>query len=245
MDYKPPRPLRSLITTDIISKYKRIFAFLLRLMRGEIALFSRDTLLTGCFSVEHATRVLYRLTRPPNIAIFVDQPAVLNTINHFRFSAESFVSALSAYAADTAIRGNLDAFLARVKAAEVDFADPDSQIEATGLSVKGDFADVYSLMKRHSRVLDDVLAACLLRGTQQAVAQLLHNVLEGILEFAIIVGSVHKGSVQESAAEERIRSLYRDYQRKIARLVCSFMFIIYCAVLSPSLDQDPSQGLHT
>lgn len=34
MDYKPPRALEVLITPDILSKYQRMFAFILRLMRG-------------------------------------------------------------------------------------------------------------------------------------------------------------------------------------------------------------------
>ena len=34
MDYKPPRALEVLITPEILSKYQRMFAFILRLMRG-------------------------------------------------------------------------------------------------------------------------------------------------------------------------------------------------------------------
>lgn len=125
---------------------------------------------------------------------------------------------LSAYIADTAIRGNLDAFIARIKSAESNFANLDS---APVLSVKDDFADVYALMKRHSRVLDDVLAACLLRGTQQAVAQLLHSILEIILEFSNIVGNVHKGLVQETVAMERLNALHHSLKRKIMQMVRS------------------------
>lgn len=36
MDYKPPRALEVLITPDILSKYQRMFAFILRLMRGMV-----------------------------------------------------------------------------------------------------------------------------------------------------------------------------------------------------------------
>ncbi|KAF8149545.1 Spc98 family-domain-containing protein [Crassisporium funariophilum] len=38
MDYKPPRPLEILISPDILSKYQRMFAFILRLLRVESAL---------------------------------------------------------------------------------------------------------------------------------------------------------------------------------------------------------------
>ena len=35
MDYKPPRPLEVLISFDILSKYQRMFTFILRLLRGK------------------------------------------------------------------------------------------------------------------------------------------------------------------------------------------------------------------
>jgi hypothetical protein len=34
LDYKPPHPVDVLITPEILSKYQRMFAFILRLMRG-------------------------------------------------------------------------------------------------------------------------------------------------------------------------------------------------------------------
>ena len=40
MDYKPPPPLDVVITSDVLSKYQRIFSFILRLLRGGNALFS-------------------------------------------------------------------------------------------------------------------------------------------------------------------------------------------------------------
>jgi hypothetical protein len=35
IDYKPPHPLNVLITPIILSKYQRLFAFILRMMRGK------------------------------------------------------------------------------------------------------------------------------------------------------------------------------------------------------------------
>jgi gamma-tubulin complex component len=35
MDYKPPPPLDVVITPEVLSKYQRIFSFILRLLRGE------------------------------------------------------------------------------------------------------------------------------------------------------------------------------------------------------------------
>lgn len=35
MDYKPPPPLDVVITADVLSKYQRVFSFILRLLRGK------------------------------------------------------------------------------------------------------------------------------------------------------------------------------------------------------------------
>lgn len=34
VDYKPPHPLDVIITGDVLSKYQRMFSFILRLLRG-------------------------------------------------------------------------------------------------------------------------------------------------------------------------------------------------------------------
>jgi hypothetical protein len=36
MEYQPPRPLKILVGPDVLSKYQRIFAFNLRLLRGTL-----------------------------------------------------------------------------------------------------------------------------------------------------------------------------------------------------------------
>ncbi|THH09217.1 hypothetical protein EW145_g2175 [Phellinidium pouzarii] len=208
MDYKPPRPLRCLITSDILSKYQRVFAFLLRLLR-----------------VEHAVRLLYRLARPSSSCIFRDNPSAQNILTHFRFSAQSFVSGLSAYVADTAVRGNIDAFLARLSAAEsvslssYSISESESDSNATTSAAHGPFADVYALMQRHSRVLDDVLAACLLRSAQRAVGDVLRTCLEVVLEFGVLIGNVHKGMVEEAPAAARLKVLYDKFHGKLKLLL--------------------------
>ncbi|GLB36953.1 putative spindle pole body component [Lyophyllum shimeji] len=97
MDYKPPRPLEVLITPDILSKYQRMFAFILRLMR-----------------VEHALMALFRMTRDTSNPIFPTLVSSRQLLLHFRFVAHSLISSLSSYVFDTAIRGNFDPFLARL-----------------------------------------------------------------------------------------------------------------------------------
>ncbi|KAH8119655.1 Spc98 family-domain-containing protein [Phellopilus nigrolimitatus] len=205
MDYKPPRPLRCLITADILSKYQRVFAFLLRLLR-----------------VENAMRLLYRLARPSSTSLFENNPVAANTLLHFRFAAQAFVSALSAYVADTAVRGNLDAFLARLRAAEAEAASSSSSplsFSPDYTPSSGYFADVYALMKRHSRVLDDVLAACLLRSAQRAVGDVLRACLEVLLEFGVLIGNVYKRMVEEGPAAARLEALYAKFRGKLGVLL--------------------------
>ncbi|KAL5514041.1 hypothetical protein ACEPAG_2802 [Sanghuangporus baumii] len=195
MQYRPPDPLRCLITEDILSKYQRIFAFLLRLLR-----------------VEAAMRAVFRVTRHCSIVhVFADYPNAQNLVLHFRFAAQAFLTAFSAYVADTAIRGNIDPFIACVRYAEVAAVSPSDYI--------GPFADVYALMQRHSRVLDSVLAACLLRGAQRTIGDILRALLEVILEFSVLVGNAYRvevsgirnGGFDEERAARRVEALFAKF----------------------------------
>ncbi|KAL5522043.1 hypothetical protein ACEPAF_1899 [Sanghuangporus sanghuang] len=193
--YRPPNPLRCLITEDILSKYQRIFAFLLRLLR-----------------VEAAMRTVFRVTRRCSIGhVFANYPNTQNLVLHFRFAAQAFLTAFSAYVADTAIRGNIDPFIACVRYAEVAATSPSEYI--------GPFADVYALMQRHSRVLDSVLAACLLRGAQRAIGDILRTLLEVILGFSVLVGNAYRvevsgirnGAFDEERAARRVEALFAKF----------------------------------
>jgi hypothetical protein len=86
-----------IITPDDTSKYQRIFAFLLRLIR-----------------VESAIRAAFRMTHQNMLFPTLNQSRKLLT--RFRFVAHLFVTTLSAYIFDVAIGGNFDAFLARTTA---------------------------------------------------------------------------------------------------------------------------------
>ncbi|KAH6914460.1 Spc98 family-domain-containing protein [Coprinopsis sp. MPI-PUGE-AT-0042] len=97
MDYKPPRPLNILISDDVLHKYQRIFAFILRLLR-----------------VESALKSVFRICRDAADPVFQNLPKTRRLFLHFRFIAQSFVAGLSSYVFDTAIAGNFDPFLARV-----------------------------------------------------------------------------------------------------------------------------------
>ncbi|KAJ7091104.1 Spc98 family-domain-containing protein [Mycena epipterygia] len=97
MDYKAPHPLDILITPDILSKYQRMFTYLLRIMR-----------------VEHALAAVFRICRSASKPLFSTFAQSNKLLLHLRFIAHSFVSTLSGYVLDTAIGGNFDPFLARL-----------------------------------------------------------------------------------------------------------------------------------
>ena len=133
-------------------------------------------------------RTVFRVTRPSSIdRVFADYTGSQSLVLHFRFAAQAFLSSFSAYVTDTAIRGNIDVFIARVRHAEL-IASSGSEQDI------GPFADVYALMQRHSRVLDSILAACLLRGAQRAVGDILRALLEVLLEFAVLVGNAYRST---------------------------------------------------
>ncbi|KAI0000451.1 Spc98 family-domain-containing protein [Russula vinacea] len=95
MDYKPPPPLDIVITPDVLSKYQRIFSFILRLLR-----------------VQNALAALFRMSRES--PLFPTLTSANNTLLRFRFLAQSFISAIAAHVPDVAVRGNVDPFLARL-----------------------------------------------------------------------------------------------------------------------------------
>ena len=221
MDYRPPQPLRSLITPDIMTKYHRVFAFLLRLLRGKHLRSSLEKTIDR-FVVEAAMRVVYRLTRPKSIHVFETLPETQQLVLHFRFMAQSFVSVLSAYIADTAVRGNVDAFAVRLQAAEAAILiDASLDVDSAPQSHLTLFTDVYSLMQRHSRTLDSVLAACLLRGAQHALRDIVRSLLETVLEFANLVGNAHRAMVDpiagkafdEPSAATRVEALFAKFRK--------------------------------
>jgi hypothetical protein len=123
---------------------------------------------------------------------------------HFRFIAQSFVSALSEYTFDTAVRGNFDAFLSHLSPHTMD-------MDAT-------FSDVFSLAKYHSSVMDDIMTAALLRTGQRAIGELLKGALEIVLELGILAGDLKKGSLAECHAASQLADLYSRFRGKMKTL---------------------------
>ncbi|KAJ6476059.1 gamma-tubulin complex, DGRIP91/SPC98 component protein [Mycena vitilis] len=187
MDYKAPHPLDILITPEILSKYQRMFTYLLRIMR-----------------VEHAMAAVFRLCRGTARPLFPTFTASNKLLLHLRFIVHSFVANLSEYVLDTAIGGNFDPFLARLSPAAEDQAPA--------------FPDVFALAKAHSALMDDVLSACLLRSGQRAAGDLLRQALELVLDFAVLVGDLKTGRLEEYCAVPLLEDLAGRFRSKMATL---------------------------
>ncbi|TFK94615.1 hypothetical protein K466DRAFT_476152 [Polyporus arcularius HHB13444] len=208
MHYQPPPPLDVLITPAILSKYHRMFAFNLRLMR-----------------VENVVRTLFRLTRKASAPLFPTLTPSNKLLLHFRFTAHSFVMTLSSYVYDIAIGSNMDAFLGRLAAASS--VDSDSRDAGLAASTSSDrptheraaFADVFSLAEFHSRVLDDILSSCLLRSGQKAVGDILRGCMELVLELGVFAGEIRDGNLEEYEAAPILEELWGRFRAKMSTFV--------------------------
>ncbi|KAL0576300.1 hypothetical protein V5O48_005676 [Marasmius crinis-equi] len=185
MEYKPPSPLDVVITGDIIFKYQRLYALLLRVLR-----------------VEAAIAAVFRMSRPSAAPLFPTLAQPRKLLLHFRFISQQFVGCISEYIYDTAIGGNFGPFLNKLH-----YRD------------KMPFPDVFSLAEAHSDVMDNILTACLTRTSQRIAGALLRDCLNTILQFAIIVGELHRGRMKEYEAAPAVEDLFNKLRKKVASLI--------------------------
>ncbi|KAF7308767.1 Spindle pole body component [Mycena kentingensis (nom. inval.)] len=197
IDYKPPQPLDILILPDILSKYQRMFTYLLRIMR-----------------VQNALGAVFRMTRSAQRPLFPTLSQTNKLLLTFRFIAHSFVQNLSSYVLDTAIKGNFDPFL------ELVTPPPESSPFVSA------FTDVFAPAKAHSSLLDDILAACLLRSNQRVAGDLLRQALELVLEFAVVVGERWEGRLEEYQAAPVLEELMGRFRRRMCALVKALKVLV-------------------
>ncbi|KAI8993788.1 Spc98 family-domain-containing protein [Trametes punicea] len=214
MHYQPPHPLEVVIPPAVLSKYHRMFAFNLRLMR-----------------VENVVRTLFRLTRKASTPLFPTLAPANKLLLHFRFVAHAFIMALSSYVYDVAIGSNMDAFLARLSAdrhssypathAAMDQENLTASAAGLGRNHKQmtGFADVFELAERHSRVLDDILSCCLLRSGQKAVGDILRQCMEIVLELGILAGDLKDGHLEEYEAAPALEELWDRFHARMTTFV--------------------------
>ncbi|KAL4078503.1 Spc98 family-domain-containing protein [Scleroderma yunnanense] len=192
LDYKVPPSMEVLISQTVLSKYHRVFTFLLRLMR-----------------VEAAIRFAFRLIRPSSTPLFNTLSAPNKLLCQFRFAAHSFINALSTYIYDVAIGGNFDAFLSQIAACRGNIAS----------DYPCGFRDIFDLSQTHSSVLDNILSACLLRSSQRNVGNILQSAMELVLQFCVLVSNLTDSRLEEYQATSALAALYASFRKKVATLV--------------------------
>jgi hypothetical protein len=132
------------------------------------------------------------------------------------------MNALSGYVFDTVIGGNFNPFLAELNSHHDGDGTPHRR-----------FSDVFELARHHSSLLDDILSACLMRSGQRAAGDLLRNVTEIVLEFAVVLGELSRTRLQEYQAVPMVEDLFTKFRTKMATLVSLCRLRILVAYLRP------------
>lgn len=156
-------------------------------------------------------KALFRMSQDTTSPLFETLAPSRRLFLYFRFIANSFVDSFSSYVYDTAIGGNFDAFV-------YNLTSPADREKDNILPI---FSDVFALADYHSKVMDDILGACLLRSSQKAVGDLLRGALEVILEFGIVMSDLRSGQLQEYEAAGPLEDLFSTFRRKMILLVSS------------------------
>ena len=94
--------------------------------------------------------------------------------------------------------------------------------------------DVFELMNDHSKVLDRILGACMLRTQQRAIAEVVTDILSNVLDLGTLVGDMKRGIVDDSTGEARVKKLYNTFERRMFTFVC--LFSISGSVPQPTLN---------
>lgn len=237
MDYKPPSTIAALITPPILDKYRRVFNFLIRVLRGKRHPLSVRVRLLTIFTVDSVARLLYRSTRSgrsgPAPPAFFNTPSAQKRLNHFIFEANSFMHTLSAYITDTAIGANHAAFIERLTKLRYGVQEHNrlsqSIDEASHVDdIYGDreppLSDVFSIMEYHARVMDRILEACFLKTRHQGVGGTsLIECMDTILRVGKLVMDLRSGRLKDEAhGERKLNILVERFQvcvRNLVRLV--------------------------
>jgi hypothetical protein len=154
------------------------------------------------------------MSRDREITLFPTLKRAHDLLNHFRFVAHNFVCSLTSYFFDTVVRGHFDAFLESILVAS---GTPFDGKENTKSGRQ--YTDVFALAQTHADILDEMLSACLLRSGQKGINDILHSVLEVILDLGVLAGDVHQGHLQEYQALPTLEDLWAAFCRRTKRLV--------------------------
>ncbi|KAK2023084.1 Spc97/Spc98 family protein [Colletotrichum zoysiae] len=203
LSYKPPAALGAIITPIILVQYDRIFKLLLRALRMQYTI----------------NRLFRDVTARKSDWHDVEDVSV-----RFCFEARHFVSSLSSYIFDTGIEMPWQAFEELLDKAESDLQSGDYQ------TLSGSVLSPDRLREHHSRVLDRIMLALLLRKRQQPVLKLLDDIFRVILKFAKYSRLRADGQRSRSQDGTTARALYKNFKRNVE------VFITVCKGLSEKGD---------
>ncbi|RIA91282.1 Spc98 family-domain-containing protein [Glomus cerebriforme] len=238
LDFKPPYPINVIISPNSLSKYNRLFTFLLRVLR-----------------MGTVTRHIYRLAHERYLYDDEEEAAEYNVlVQKFRFEAQQFVIALHGYVFDVAISTTWALFMKRLNkiAKESEFELPrehlwgrgstsdtfslfDGQSDVFSVGNVDEFEededddgmgegvkDLESLRSYHEHVLDRMLFQCLLKKKQEAVMKVLNGIFTVILAFANKLQQKRSRIIRLQKRQEywnSIKDLYGKFRLYTAMLV--------------------------
>ncbi|KAF8332635.1 Spc98 family-domain-containing protein [Cantharellus anzutake] len=214
MNYKPPETLLTLLSPELLEKYKRVFAFLLKLLR-----------------VDTVCRMLYRFSRG-NTSNLCSRRVPRLALHTFAFQAQSFINSFVAYVQDCAIRTHHDAFTGRLLKLVHGIPGTHSGHRLTDDSydsddASDDLSDIFSVLAYHLKTMDDILEACLLKARHRTiVGVVVEECLHIILSFGQLISDVAEGKLEAQASGERVIGLQHEFHEAVRRLLEGLKLLI-------------------
>ncbi|CAG8514929.1 2221_t:CDS:2 [Funneliformis caledonium] len=208
LDYKPPYPINVILSPNSLTKYNRLFTFLLRVLRMGTVI-----------------RHVYRLAYERYLYDDDDEAAEHSLlVQKFRFEAQQFIVALHGYVFDVAISSTWTLFMKRLNkiAKESEFELPREHLWGRGSTSDTGVKDLESLRAYHDHVLDRMLFQCLLKKKQEAIMKVLNGIFTVILTFANKLQRKRSRIIDLQKRQEywnSIKDLYGKFRLYTAMLV--------------------------
>lgn len=200
LQYTTPPALSSVITPVILLQYDRIFRFLLRVLRMMYVVdeLFRQTLWTNRIYGYELADEEYRFVR----------------------EARGFISSVAGYILDTAISIPWRAFESRLREIR-------SAVAVSGGSSKNQPPSPLQLQQLHNQFLHAVMSGMFLRRKQKSILNLLEDIFNDVLEYAMSVKAKHSFAMSRGESEgKQPNIIYNEFKQKVQ------VFITVCRSLS-------------
>ncbi|KAK3688129.1 Spc98 family-domain-containing protein [Podospora appendiculata] len=201
LSYKPPSPLRPIMSPTVLYKYDRIFCLLLRVLRM-------------LYVVNQLFRFIplsKRLHGPERLS---------NASVRFCIEARHFISQVAAFIFGTGISAPWLTFETWLNRVEAELSgDSETTLDVhnpADMSTKNCSPDM--VRDRQEQVLDDIMLALFLRKRQQPVLKLLEEIFNVILRFAKQVRVRGPGGVEAEGKQDQAETaekLYAAFREKV------------------------------